>query len=100
MSSLVIIVVLMAVVTYTPRMLPMVFLSRLELPAPIRAFLKHIPYAALGALIFPGILGSTGNTLSAIAGGAVSVVLAYFRLNVIFVVFGGIAGVMLCNLAI
>lgn len=100
MTDLVVIVLLMSVVTYIPRLLPMAFLSRLELPSPLKAFLKHIPYAALGALIFPGILDSTGNRLSAAVGGAISVILAYFRLNVIFVVFGGIAGVMLCNFVI
>ncbi|MGE5631619.1 MAG: AzlD domain-containing protein [Caulobacteraceae bacterium] len=98
MSSLILTVVLMAAVTYIPRLLPMVFLSSLELPAPVKSFLKYIPYAALGALIFPGILDSTGSRLSALVGGSVSVLLAYFRLNVIIVVFGGIAGVVACSL--
>ena len=97
MTRLFITVILMALVTYIPRLVPMLFLNDLKLPAKLEVFLKYIPYAALGALIFPGILDSTGDRLSAAVGGLVSIVFAYFRLNVIFVVFGGIGGVLLCN---
>jgi len=97
MSKLISIVILMALVTYIPRLLPILFLNSLKLPEKLEVFLKYIPYAALGALIFPGILDSTGDRLTALAGGLIAVVLAYFRLNVIFVVFGGIGGVLLCS---
>ncbi len=97
MARLLVIVILMALVTYIPRLLPMLFLNGIKLPARLEVFLKYIPYAALGALIFPGILDSTGDRLSASVGGLVSIIFAYYRLNVIFVVFGGIGGVLLCN---
>lgn len=97
MVKLVIIVALMALVTYIPRLIPMLFLNSIKLPERLEGFLKYIPYAALGALIFPGILDSTGDRLSAVVGGLVSIVLAYYRLNVIFVVFGGIGGVLLSS---
>ncbi|MDD3363481.1 MAG: AzlD domain-containing protein [Syntrophomonas sp.] len=88
-------VVLMGIVTYIPRMLPMVFLSDIRLPRFFNSFLRFVPYAALGALIFPGILNSTGNTESALAGGIISIVLAFLRMNLILVVFGGILGVFM-----
>lgn len=96
MFKLIATVVLMALVTYIPRLLPMLFLNRIKLPPKVEVFLKYIPYAALGALIFPGILDSTGDRLSASVGGLISIILAYYKMNVIIVVFGGIFGVLLC----
>jgi branched-subunit amino acid transport protein len=95
--KLLVIVILMALVTYIPRLLPMLFLNSIKLPTKVEVFLKYIPYAALGALIFPGILDSTGDRLSASVGGLISIILAYYRMNVIIVVFGGIGGVLLCS---
>jgi branched-subunit amino acid transport protein len=95
--KLLVIVILMALVTYIPRLLPMLFLNSIKLPTKVEVFLKYIPYAALGALIFPGILDSTGDRLSASVGGLISIILAYYRMNVIIVVFGGIGGVLLCD---
>ncbi|NLK73153.1 MAG: AzlD domain-containing protein, partial [Clostridiales bacterium] len=61
--------VFMLLVTYIPRMLPLVLLRDIKLHPFLDRFLKFIPPAVLGALIFPGILTSTGNLASAIAGG-------------------------------
>lgn len=93
-----VIVILMAFVTYIPRVLPMVLLKNVKLPAFIKTFLEFIPYAALGALIFPGILDSTGDRISAVVGGVLSLVLAYLEMNITIVVFGGILGVVLFQL--
>lgn len=92
------VVLLMGLVTYIPRMLPQVFLRDIQLSPFIRNFLGFVPYAVLGALIFPGVLTSTGSTGSAIAGGLVAILLAYLRLNIVVVVFGGILGVYLWQL--
>jgi len=94
------IVVLMALVTYIPRMLPVVLLRDIKLPPFINTFLQYVPFAVLGALIFPGVLTSTGNTQTAIAGMVVSVILAALRINIMLVVFGGILGVFLWGLLI
>lgn len=95
MNKLLFIVLGMALVTYLPRMTPMVLLKDIKLPGFIKTFLEFIPYAALGALIIPGIFSSTGDIKSALAGTLVSTVLAFFRLNTMFVVLGGILGVFL-----
>jgi branched-subunit amino acid transport protein len=86
-----------ALVTYLPRMLPMVVLKNIHLPPFIQSFLRYIPYAALGALIFPGILSSAGNehTDAAITGGILCAVLAWFRLPILIVIFSGIICVFL-----
>jgi len=98
MLKLLSVVIMMGVVTYLPRLLPVVILNNLRLPPFLKSFLQYIPYAALGALIFPGVLYSTGDMRSALAGCAVSLVLAFYRLNIILVVVGGIAGVYLYGL--
>lgn len=95
MNNLWLVVIGMSLVTYLPRMIPMVILQELKLPKFFKRFLGFIPFAALGALIFPGIIYSTPSIESAIFGGVVSVILALFRVNLIFVVFSGIIGVYL-----
>ena len=40
-----------ALVTALPRVLPLVALSRFELPAPIADWLRHVPVAVLSALL-------------------------------------------------
>ncbi len=97
-STLIIVVVLMAAVTYLPRMIPLVVLGEVNLSPFFKSFLRYIPYVVLGALIFPGIIASTGKPLSAIIGGLIAAILAYFRLNLIFVVFGGIGAVFFCEI--
>lgn len=98
MLKYVILILAMGIVTYIPRMIPMVLLDGVKLPARLRTFLGFIPFAALGALIFPGILSSTGDTGSAAFGLAASIALALLRLNVMIVVTGGIAAVYIYQL--
>ena len=46
----------MTAVTYIPRVLPVLLLDRLRLGKKTEKFLKLIPYTAMSALIFPGVL--------------------------------------------
>ncbi len=46
----------MALVTFLPRYLPFLALSRFGVPPYLQKFLRYIPAAALGAFIFPGVL--------------------------------------------
>lgn len=94
-KTLLLLVLGMGAVTYLPRMLPMVLLHNINLPRYWQRFLTFIPFAALGALIFPGIVESTESLGSGIFGLFVSILLAYFRANVIVVVFAAILAVFL-----
>jgi branched-subunit amino acid transport protein len=51
----------MFVVTYVPRMLPLVLTKDLHFPPIVEKWLSFIPYAALGALIFPGVMTVTAE---------------------------------------
>lgn len=81
----------MALATYIPRMIPLTFLDGKELPPIVSGVLRNIPYAVLGALIFPAVLHiQEGNILFGIIGAAVAFALAAIGLDVMFVVIGTI----------
>ena len=81
----------MAVVTYIPRAIPLTFLEGRELPAPVQNVLRNIPYAVLGALIFPAVLFIQENIWFGVIGVAAAFGIAFTGANVIFVVLGSIA---------
>lgn len=82
----------MALVTYIPRAFPLTFLEGKELPPIVSGVLRNIPYAVLGALIFPAILYvQEGHLLFGIIGAVVAFSLAYFFSNVMVVVLGTIS---------
>lgn len=80
----------MGIVTYIPRMLPLIALQTENWPEWAKRMLSRVPYAVLGALIFPGILTAHENIAFSIIGGLVAVVLAYIGLPLIVVVGGAI----------
>ena len=69
----------MAGVTYLIRALPLTLITGKIKSRFVKSFLYYIPYAVLAAMTFPAILTSTGNTLSAIAGLAVALILSYLE---------------------
>lgn len=91
-------ILVMALVTYLPRVLP-ITLFRGEIRSRyIRTFLDYTPYAVLGALTFPEIFYSTGNTLSSITGTAVALLLAYLKRGLVVVAVGAILAAYLTQL--
>lgn len=81
----------MALATYIPRMIPLTFLEGKELPPIISGVLKNIPYAVLGALIFPAILFvQEGHLLFGVIGLAISFTIALLGGSVMLVVLGTI----------
>ncbi|GIN93209.1 transporter [Siminovitchia terrae] len=91
-SSLIIFTIIgMAVVTYIPRMLPFVMFRGRELPPFFQGVLQNVPFATLGALIFPAVLLiNEGNLLFGVAGAAAAFIIAFLGANVIIVVIGSI----------
>jgi branched-subunit amino acid transport protein len=77
----------MMAVTYVPRLLPGLLLQRNQMPPTFEKWLKNIPYAALGALIFPGII--EGETpLVGVIGGLTAVVLSLLNVHIVLVMMG------------
>lgn len=81
----------LAMVTVIPRVFPALFVGRFVLPDRLVKYLNYIPYAALGVLIFPGILTAVDNPFFGILGGLFALVLAYFHVHLFFIVLGTIA---------
>lgn len=70
----------MAGVTYLIRMIPFTLFRKKIKSRFIQSVLYYIPYAVLSAMTFPSIFYSTDNTVTAVIGTVVAVLLAYFRL--------------------
>lgn len=69
-------IVVMASVTYLIRMLPFVIFRKKIKSQFIQSFLYYIPYGVLSAMTIPYIFYSTGSLISAIVGTLVAVLLA------------------------
>lgn len=94
-----VIIIGMSLATMIPRFIPAFIVDKFIFKDWVNRWLQAIPYAALGALIFPAILSvKEGEPHVGIIGGIVAIILAYLRLNIIFVVIGAIATVYLLSL--
>ena len=78
-------VLVMAVVTYLIRMLPLAAFRRRISSRFIRSFLYYVPYAVLSAMTFPAILYATGSLPSACAALAVALGLAWLEKSLLTV---------------
>ena len=91
-SEIIWMIIGMGLVTYIPRMLPFVLFKGKELPPFIQGVLKNVPYATLGALIFPAIIFIQQDDIwYGVLGAAAAFIAAYLGANVILVVLGSIA---------
>jgi branched-subunit amino acid transport protein len=86
----------MFLVTFLPRLIPFLFARQLDLPPWIKKWLKFFPYAALGALIFPGILEAVpGKPALAAGAGVLAAVCSLFIRNITVIVVLAIVAVLL-----
>lgn len=69
-------IIVMAAVTYLIRMLPFVIFRKKIKSEFIQSFLYYIPYGVLSAMTLPYIFYSTGSIISATVGTIVAVLLA------------------------
>ncbi len=90
-------ILVMALVTYLIRMIPLTFFRRKIKSRYIRSFLKYIPYAVLGAMTIPEIFYSTGNIITAAVGTVIAVVLAFFDFPLIIVALSASLGAFLTD---
>ncbi|WP_405294738.1 AzlD domain-containing protein [Methanobrevibacter sp.] len=56
MDYMMLVIVGCAIVTFIPRLIPALFIDKLDFPPKAEKFLNLIPYTALAALICPGVL--------------------------------------------
>lgn len=84
----------MAVVTYLPRMLPLVVLSRFQLPPVLLRWLSYIPVAVLAALLAPDLLERPDYLLASIPAFAIALLTS----SLMGTVLTGIAAIVLLRL--
>lgn len=100
MTRVLICILLMALVTYLPRVLPVTIFRKKIKSKYIRSFLDYTPYAVLGALTFPDIFYSTGHGISAAAGAAAAILLGCFNRSLVEVAIAAIAVVYVVEMLI
>lgn len=98
MTKTLVAVILMAVVTYIPRVFPIALYRRRIESRFFKSFLYYIPFAVLGAMTFPGILDSTSDFYSSLVGMMVALILAYYEQGLMKVALGAVLAVYLCEL--
>ena len=100
MTRVLICVLLMALVTYLPRVLPVTIFRKKIKSKYIRSFLDYTPYAVLGALTFPDVFYATGHGISAAAGAAVAILLGCFNSSLVEVAVAAIVVVYIVEMII
>ncbi|WP_186579222.1 AzlD domain-containing protein [Aquibacillus kalidii] len=96
---IVVIIIGMALVTMIPRFIPAYIVDRVNFPEWVNKWLAAIPYAALGALIFPGIMSVIPDKpYVGVLAGIIAIVLAVFNIHIILVVIGAILAVFLLTI--
>lgn len=91
-------VLVMAVVTYIPRVIPIAVFNKKIKSQYIKSFLYYIPFAVLGAMTFPNVFFSTSLLISAIAGTVVALILSYFEKGLMTVAASAVFAVYLVEL--
>lgn len=76
--------------TYIPRMLPALFMDKIQVSKKVNIFLQLIPYTAMASLIFPAILYVDENVWIGIIASVVAVIAALKKLPVIGVVLASV----------
>lgn len=74
-------ILIMAVVTYTIRVLPLTLIRNKIKNKFIQSFLYYVPYVTLSVMTFPAIIHATQSPISGLCALAVGVVSAWFGAN-------------------
>ena len=81
----------MALVTYLPRVIPLMVLKDRKIEGKMKRFLQYIPYTSLSVLIIRGILTSSQEMIiPTILGISSAALAAYLNGNLLLSVFAGI----------
>ena len=93
-------ILVMAVVTYLIRMLPLAALRKRIKNRFVLSFLYYVPYAVLSAMTFPAILYATGSLPSACAALAVALALAWLEKSLLTVAIAASAAALAVQLVL
>lgn len=88
-------IIVMTVVTWLPRMLPLMLVRHRIENIFIRSFLFYVPYAVLAAMTIPAIFFATSSIWSALAGLIVALILGWNRRSLLTVALGASVAVFI-----
>lgn len=78
-------IIIMILVTYIPRALPICFINKKIENIYVKSFLFYVPYAVLASLTFPFIFYFIDNIWIALIGTATAIILSLFNQKLIVV---------------
>ncbi|MBR0413937.1 MAG: AzlD domain-containing protein [Clostridia bacterium] len=90
----------MALVTYAVRAIPLVLVKKKIQNTFVLSFLHYMPYAVLSVMTVPAVFSATGSVISAAVGVAVALILAFFKRSLLLVAASASAAVLLCELVL
>lgn len=93
-------ILVMALVTYLIRALPLTLIRKEITNKFLKSFLYYVPFVTLAVMTFPGILTSTESVWSGLIGFLVAMVLAYFNKGLFTVSVSACIAVFLLELFI
>ncbi len=96
-ERILLVITIMASITYICRMLPIVFIRRKIKNKSFRSFLIYLPYGVMAAMVFPKIFFSTASIYSGILGAIVAFILAYKKRGLLVVALSSILTVALAE---
>jgi branched-subunit amino acid transport protein len=97
---MVLLVLIMAVVTYLIRMIPFVFFRKKIKSKFINSLLFYVPYAVLSAMTFPAIFYATGNIYTAVIGTAVALIASICKRSLVVVAVLSVLAVLISSFII
>lgn len=90
-------ILLMALVTYLPRVIPLAVFKKQIKNRFLQSFLMYMPYGVLAAMIFPDAFVSTASVASAACGVVVALVMSYKKMGLMPVALASTLTVLVCE---
>ena len=94
---LVICMVILCIVTYIPRVVPLIINKKIESNY-IKSVLHYMPYCVLSAMTFPAVFYSTQNMIFSFVGTGVGIFLAYKGQSLIKVAMASVLIIYILNI--
>lgn len=91
-------ILLMALVTWLIRLIPLTIFRKPINNRFIRSFLYYVPYITLAAMVFPAIIETASNPLFGVLAFISGLILAWFNGNIFVVELGVVAVMLLCHI--
>ena len=84
-NNILLAIIVMALVTYLIRVMPLVLIRREIKNRTVRSFLYYVPYVTLAVMTFPSILSATQSPVAAAVALVAAILLAWLGKGLFFV---------------